>query len=226
MKRDDSVFFFTLIDFLVTALFFGLVLFAVERAVAERRSTEQAAKAAAVDSLIRASGVSNLTELTDELTRLGPLKEARHTIQEILKLGNLKTAQRAIVTVNRAGGVDSVNARLERLRLKEEGTGKPHCLFTQARGGREAIVLATLVGTDSTIAFVRETQHLSALLSRMGLSFTEVQSLKHSQFRTTFARVPQLDPTCLHTVEFIERTPYVTARDAVRGLFYMRITKE
>ncbi len=65
--RRDDVFFFVLIDFLVQAIFFGLFIFVVYQADIKKK---QAQSRDAVD----AAGVSDLTELTDELSRLAPLK--------------------------------------------------------------------------------------------------------------------------------------------------------
>lgn len=224
MKRDDSVFFFTLVDFLLTALFFGFVLLAVGRAQAREDAEEQRTSKAAVDSIRKATGISDLTELTDRLTRLGPLSKAQEARQIVAQAGGPEAARRSLSTVSAAGGSDSVAARLERLQQRE-GAGKPHCLYQETARGKEAIVLATVVGTDSTLAFERETPHLQAVLTRMGRTFDDVRLLRLEEFRRIFAQLVRLEPSCLYTIDFIERTRFVDARDAARGLFYMRIRR-
>lgn len=225
MKRDESVFFFTLVDFLLTALFFGLVVFAVGRARIKHDADEQKVAAAAVDSIRRATGVSDLTELTDRLTRLGPLAKAEVVAQLVAHAGGADEARKSLEMVAESGGRDSVMARLERLQ-RREGAGKPHCLYRETGDGREAIALATAVGTDSTITFERETPQLQAVLASIGREFSDVRMLRLRDFRRTFGRLVEVQPSCLYTIEFIERTRYVDARDAARGLFYMRIRHE
>lgn len=222
MRRDESVFFFTLVDFLLTALFFGLVLVAVGSARAQRQIDTEKKLTSLADSLRQATGISDLTVLTDRLTRLGPLRDAEAAVQVIKDAGGLNAARMSTKLVAGVGGADTVAARLQRL-SEREGVGRPHCLFTDVVGRREAIALATVIATDTTLSFERETPQLRKVLTRLGRSYEDVHSMRLNDFRRTFSRLPQLQPTCLYTVDFIERTPYVYARDAVRGIFYQRI---
>jgi hypothetical protein len=222
MRRDDSVFFFTLVDFLLTALFFGLMLFAIGRERSAREKHAQTKLASAVDSLSRATGISDITILTDRLTRLGPLKNAEIATQLVMSAGGPAKAKKALATVAEAGGSDTVAMRLERLR-QQEGAGKPHCLFTEVAGRKEATVLASVVATDSSLAIEHETPQLRAVLTSMRRTFSEVRTMSLHEFRRTFEQVLRIQPGCLYTINFIERTRYVDARDAARGLFYMRI---
>jgi hypothetical protein len=223
MNKDDSVFFFTLVDFFVTALFFGLVLFAVGANRNARASIDAARMKAAADSVSKLTGVSNFAELTDRLSRLGPVKDAEKAVQMVKAAGGASLSQRALSTVVDAGGPDSVEARLARLRL-HEGVGRRHCLVTAA-DPREALSLGTVTGTDSTISFSEETPQLRDVLALLGLSFEEVRVMTLRDFRAAFASIVTRRPDCLYTLTFIERTRFVEARDAARGLFYMRIRK-
>ena len=225
MKRDESVFFFTLVDFLLTVLFFGLVLFAVRQAQAKRTSDLQEEEGTAIAKVREATGISDLTELTDRLTRLGPIANAEEAVRLVTEVGGTVAARRLVETTVAAGGDDSVIARLNRLQQRE-GAGKPFCLFTETPRGKESVLLATVVADDSTITFRQETPALRALLERLGQEFSEVESLALKEFRRTFERVLLIEPNCLYTIEFIERTRYVDARDAARGLFYLRIRRE
>jgi hypothetical protein len=225
MKRDESVFFFTLIDFLLTTLFFGFVVFLLARKsanAAETKEVEAARASATVDSLVRANGLSDLRELTDALTRLGPLGAAVEATSLVRQSGGLQEVKRSMATVAAAGGRDSVAGRLERLKARE-GAGLPHCLAVDP-AGKQAKVLATVVATDSTITFTEPTADLAVVLSRLGVTYESIQTLSVSKFRRTFLRLADEHPDCRYTLRFLERTRYVDARDAARGIFYLRIS--
>ena len=222
MRRDESVFFFTLVDFLVTTLFFGLMLVAVSQARASEEKGAAKKNAIAVDTLKKLTGISDLTELTDRLTRLGPLKSAEQALSEVKKAGGMREAHRALELVAKAGGADTVTARLLRLSARE-GAGKPHCIFTESLGIKEAKVLASVVANDSTIDFRGTTPELEAVLASLGTQFAQVRSLRFADFRRGFERLRAVQPDCMYTLDFTERTRYVDARDAVRGIFYTRI---
>jgi hypothetical protein len=222
MRRDDSVFFFTLVDFLLTALFFGLVVFAVGKARARRDRKEQKEWSAFASRLRTATGISDLTVLTDRLTRLGPLKNAEEALQVVKQVGGPSEAGKAIAMVVKSGGSDTVRARLERLRQRE-GAGKPHCLLSEVEGKPRATAIATVMATDSTISFEKETPELRSVLSSIQRTYEDVRSLGLRDFARTFEPVLGIHPECLYTLEFIERTRYIDARDAARGVFYLRI---
>src|SRR5262245_962960 len=112
MRRTDDVFFFTLVDFLVQVFFFGLLLFVVagvSKGEAERKLAKERQE---LEEIKRAAGVSNLTELTDFLTKMAPVNELRGTSEFISKMG----------------GVEKVKEALVKLQKYEEGSGKPPCL--------------------------------------------------------------------------------------------------
>jgi hypothetical protein len=225
MRRDDSVFFFTLVDFLLTALFFGLVWFAVGKAQAGRGEEERRVTAAAMDSIRKATGVSDLVELTDRLTRLGPLSRVEEASRFVTAAGGADKVRNAIATVADAGGVDSVAARLARLQQRE-GAGLPHCIVDEVNGLKRRVVLATVIGTDSTMTFESETPRLKAVLESLGRDFAEVEHLGFTEFKRAFQGLRSIQPACLYTIEFKERTRFVDARDAARPFFYMIIRHE
>jgi hypothetical protein len=222
MKKDDSVFFFTLVDFLLTSLFFGLVLFALSQARSQHEKIAEQEWKTIADSLRKVSGISDLTVLTDQLTRLGPMRTAEQSVLLVRQSGGIDATHEALAMVARAGGSDTVAARLERLH-RREGAGKPHCLFTEVNGRKEAIVLATVVATDSTLSFESETQSLRPVLATLGRTYSDVRSMSLRPFRRTFERLVDVQPGCMYTIDFIEHTRFVDARDAVRGIFYTRI---
>src|SRR5690348_2694198 len=103
-KRRDDVFFFILIDFLLQILFFGLFLFVVYQAGLKR---DQEKLKEAVD----AAGVSDITELTDDLTRLAPLK-LRELNDLIKQLGGPDEVKRLLERAQQEGGAEVSIAKL------------------------------------------------------------------------------------------------------------------
>lgn len=222
MKRDDSVFFFTLIDFLVASLFFGLVLFAVQQKEAEAADRAKAMSASEMKRLRAATGVSDLTELTDRLTRLGPVRDVERAVAAVAAAGGALQVERAVETVKAAGGPDSVLARIERLKAKE-GAGLPHCLKDNAGA---AVPVATLVATDSNLTMLSKTPAMDDVLKKIGARYEDVRVLPFPQFRRVFLRLKEVTPECRYTVYFQERTRYVYARDAISGIFYPRFQRQ
>lgn len=219
MRRDESVFFFTLVDFLVTALFFGVVLYAMgmHAKTADAKETANARKA--VESLKSAAGVSNITELTNVLTKLAPVKDIEPIVTSVRNVGGLPALVRIDSLIQSVGGIDSAVAILARAR-RGEGYGKPPCLFTLAAKGRKVPrLVATVWGSDSTITFTALTGALDTLLTELNLSYASVDTLSLLEFRQAFAKLPTLRTDCRYWIGFIERTPYVYARDAVNAGF-------
>src|SRR4051794_2255230 len=122
MRRTDDVFFFTLIDFLVQVLFFGLLLFVVAKVKEQAAEMKLAKESAEVEKIKKATGISDLTELTDTLTRLAPITELKGTADFIRSVG----------------GIEKVKEGLDRLHKYDEGSGKPPCLFIVTDGKRTA----------------------------------------------------------------------------------------
>ena len=218
MKRGEGVYFFTLIDVLLTTLFLCLAL-----AAAARKRNETAAELAATDSvqvakLTELAGVSDLAELTDELTRLVPLRDAREDVGVVRQLGGAHNARRLAELQERAGGADSLLGRVQRL-LSKEGAGRPHCLFTtDGKGKKIPIPIAHILATDDGMTFMDSTAALATVLGELGLSFQAVRVLSDSAFREAFA--PLRRKSCAYTVRVRERTNLKFARQALYGLFY------
>lgn len=220
MKRGDSVYFLTLVDFLLNALFFGLVLFAAGRA----KSTQLGVQHAQVDTLRKVTGISDLAELTDQLTRLVPLRNARAATTLVDQLGGIEKTRRLAGILSDAGGMDSLQARLQRLALRE-GAGKPHCLFTTDADGRKvAIPVARVTATDSLIEFTNNTHELRQILEALGVSYESVRELPYAEFRRAFGRLGE--KSCTYTLRVRELTNYKYPRETLRGLFYTQFERE
>lgn len=222
-RRSDNVFLLTLVDFLIQIIFFGLFVFVVWHAVlnrgAEKRYDPQDVKDA-----VETAGVSNLKELIDELSKLAPvrLKGMNDTLGKDLTPEQVTKVREAI---SQAGGADGLSSAMQRLAKLEQGSDKPPCLFEMVNGQRKAKILATAVGTASSISFSGTTPELEELLAEVGLSYPLVQSLGVREFPRVFSRVLKAHPTCRYTITLRETTSMVTARDAVGQVFYTRLRK-
>ena len=223
MRRDNSVFFFTLVDFLLTTTFFALVLYALSAHNANNAGRKTAE--AELSEISKAAGVSDLTELTDALTRLGPIRDALKDVETVKRAGGAAQVARVTQLVSAEGGYDSVTASLARLR-KKEGYGKPPCEFVvDKNGNRTATDIGVIQANDSVITFVRPTAPLDSLLDALHLSFDEVRSLGLKAFQGKFAPVVALRPDCRYFIRFEEHTRFVDARDAAQKGFGLHIVK-
>ncbi|AKU11320.1 hypothetical protein AzCIB_1418 [Azoarcus sp. CIB] len=225
MKRADDVFFFTLIDFLVQVFFFGMLIYVVAQANQREAEEQRGVEKQQVEELKKAAGVSNLTELTDLLTRLAPITELKGFADFMAKWGGIEKATSAQKAVADAGGVEKVQERLEKLRKLEEGSGKPPCLYDVVDGKKVVTKVATVVATDSTIRFTENTPQLAQVLHILGHNFDSVRELSLADFRKAFSPITALKPDCRYTVTFNEATRYVDARDAVSSAFVPAIRK-
>lgn len=223
MKRSDDVFFFTLIDFLLQVFFFGLLLYVFARNLEHAKADVRQAEAQEIAKLKAASGVSNITELTDLLTNLAPLKELRGTSDFIARAGGIDNAIKAFDFVQKAGGPANLALRLDKLRALEEGTGKPPCLFTMVNDKKVPKQLAVVTATDTAIAFNAASPELDEVLRLLNRTYASVQQLTLAEFRQAFSGLAVKRPECRYTLRFREMTQYVHARDAARFAFYLNI---
>lgn len=219
-QRSDSVFLLTLVDFLVQIIFFGLFIFVVYQAILQREKREY--DPVAVKHAIEAAGVSDLTELVDELTKLAPvrLKGFNDTLGTQADKAQVRQAAAAI---REAGGAAGVTEAMRRLAKLERGSGLPACLLEPSGG--KAATLATATGTDSRIVFDAPTPQFISLLEEVGLDFGSVKSLGLREFTRTFQRILTKHPNCRYTIVLHETTRMVGARDAVGQVFYMKLRR-
>jgi len=249
VKKNNDVFFLTLIDFLLQVLFFGLVIFALMSALTQKRESEKIADNERIKQLIKAAGVSNITELTDELTKLAPISELKGTSDYLQKLGSIEQAQKIADMSQEAGGVTALIAeleasrklaakvadgshsvgdiqqRLEKLRKLEEGQGAAPCLFTMQGTRKRARPVATVTANDTTIRLDGAEPEFNDVLKLLGHKPESVAELTLSQFADTFRPLSRLKPECRYTLRFVENTQLVHARDAAQVAFYLSFQK-
>ncbi|WLI90405.1 hypothetical protein Q4S45_04590 [Massilia sp. R2A-15] len=225
MKRSDDVFFFTLIDFLVQVFFFGLVLYVLGQSTQANKEREQKEVADQIKKLLDATGVSTITELTDDLTNMAPIDQLKGMADFINRNGGVSAIKNANEVVRDAGGMQNLKAGLMRLKKLEDGLGKPPCLFDVVGEKKVVKPLATVVATDTTIEFQSEGDELRKVLELLNVRFSAVRELSLSDFRRTFSPIIQHKSDCRYTLRFLERTRIVDARDAARFAFYLNIEK-
>ncbi len=220
MKRADDVFFFTLVDFLLQAFFFGLLVYVLNATHQAHAEVEKKAAEKSIEDLKRVTGVSNLTELLDILTKLAPVDRLMGWADFFARNGGLDKVNSSLDAVNKAGGPEKLAEGMERLRKFEEGSGKPPCLYDAVGDKKVARNLATVVGDDSSITFQGTNEKLEEVLQLLGTNYKAVEKLSLADFKRTFGILPQKRPDCRYTLLLIEETRFVDARDAADVAFY------
>lgn len=214
MRKDDSVFFFTLIDFLVTCLFFGLVLYAMAGEASAAALGKEKDSERMIARIRKASGVSDLMELTDRLTRLGPVREVERSIETVRRVGGADQVTKIDSLVRAAGGIDSLLTALTKMH-QQEGFGKPPCRYTvDADGRKEPVKIAGVRATDSTITLMYRTPVFDSIVSKYGIVVPDNGAFTLREFRRSFESLPEREPNCRYSIEFNEQTRFVDARDA------------
>ena len=224
-KDNDEIFLFTLIDFLLQICFFGLLV-ACAHAVATRHNAKTAARDQQDLELLRkATGVSNIAEITDLLTRLGPISELKGFSDFLSRYNESQKIANTREAIQQAGGPSQLRTQLETLRKIQEGSGKPPCLFRDDNGKRIPTSLATVLATDNAIEFTALTPDLQDVLTILSRDFQSVHRLSLTEFRTAFQPIRQKKPDCMYTLTFVEQTRFVDARDAANSAFYLKVDK-
>ena len=221
-QRSDSVFLLTLVDFLVQVIFFGLFVFVVYQATLQRDRRRY--DPAAVDQAVKAAGVSNLTELVDELSKLAPVR-LKGFNTALGKKADGEQVRRAADAIREAGGAGGMSDAMQRLAKLERGSGLPACLEETIGGARHAVTLATATGTGSSIVFDAPTPQLTQVLGEAGLDYGSVRSLGLRDFSRLFRRLLISHPGCRYTIVLRETTRMVNARDAAGQIFYLRLRR-
>jgi len=226
MRRSDDVFFFTLIDFLLQVFFFGLLLFVVGQTLQADEKVNHKSDVEQRDRLLKATGVSSITELTDQLTKMAPLDQLRGTSDFIARQGGQKAVEAAVTAANAAGGIEKISrlqgqvaAMSERI-AKLEGWGKASCIPNiMVNGKLQPKSIATVTVTDDGVSLENPAPEMTTLLKSMGLEFRAVQQLSLSSFKSTFAPVVTKQPECRYFLNVITRTRYLEPMRAVWSAF-------
>jgi hypothetical protein len=226
MRRTDDVFFFTLIDFLLQVFFFGLLLYVAGQAVRNEAQKNRDQEAAEQQKLLKAAGVSSITELTDLLTKMAPLDKLRGTSDFIERNGGPEAVAAAVQAASAAGGIDKVKTMAQQLteqnkRIAQlEGWGKASCIpNVMVNGKLQPKSIATVIVTDDTIQLENPEPEMLSLLKRLGTEYSAVQSLSLADFRTRFAPVVAQQPECRYFLNVVTRTKYLDPMRVVWSAF-------
>jgi len=205
MRQSEHVLYITLIDFLLQLLFLGMVIsviYSISQQDQENSLNPAIAKNAieGMEKVKNLTGISDLTQLTDELTRLGPLQSANSELEAFRKITD---------AVKNVGGTDVAKKILE----KQSGQGFPSCLPNRAK-------LATFHAYPDHIDLGRfDDKEFPALLEKLGIKISNVERVLRTEFSGIFKKVKFYYPDCRFNVELIEHSFDTRPRDSVRQIF-------
>lgn len=201
--RRETVFFITLIDFLLQIIFFSVFWYIAEKAI----------------------GSSDIMIMTPEHTRMTPKEYNKRAIELVNNNGGLVETERKIKTMydieKKVGNANNIIKIIEEAQKKNEGsgTGKPSCLYEVNNGRKEPIFIATAVAYDDRIVFEKNTEELNNLLNKLGYTYEEVKDLTLQNFKIKFSKIKQLYPECWYYIRLKEKTRYTEPRDSVEQCF-------
>lgn len=158
-----------------------------------------------VEVIKKLTGISNFTELTDFLTRLGPLRQAQASRDDYEKISP---------EVQKIGGVDVARKVLADHAAVLGGQGSKSCLPNRAR-------VATLhVYRDRIELGSYDPKEFPALLAKLSLSKDTVERLSLEEFSKVFGDVKTLFPDCKFNVDLVEHSFDTRPRDVIRPIFW------
>ncbi len=171
------------------------------------------------------AGVSDLTEITDLLSRLAPIDRLRGVATLLSSTPNVAKLPELVNSATSVGGIAKAVGVLDEHRKLLEGYGKRPCEYHVEDGRLVPHVMGVLVASDSSLAFVEETVGVRKVLQELGLSYTAVRVLRFADFRAAFAPLLKRHPGCKFDMRLVERTDLVYARDAAGHSFRLRIER-
>jgi hypothetical protein len=203
MRQSEHVLYITLVDFLLQLLFLGMVISVIYSSV-QPDPEEIQSNRTFIEKVKKTTGISDLTVLTDLLTRLGPLNQAPANVE----LGrDLEDA------VKKVGGKDEALNLLNAAAKK--GQGRPSCL---ENGGK----LATFHAYSDRIELQMPiSNEMTSLLKSLGLSVDSVSKLSLNDFANVFAPVTKRNEkeNCIFNVIVTEHAYDTRPRDVIRKSF-------
>lgn len=210
MRQSEHVLYITLVDFLLQLLFLGLVLSVIYFSLQPNTESVENNQVF-VDKIVKSTGISDLTALTDELTRLGPLREASK---------NLKTCSALGEAVERVGGKDKAIKVLD-TEAKKNGQGLPSCI----PGGKTVATFDAYI--DRIELRTPVSPEMLDLLSSINVTPAQVSKTTLSGFSDIFSplRERNKNNNCINNVVVYEHTYDTRPRDSFRYLFLAFVRK-
>lgn len=204
MRQSEHVLYITLVDFLLQLLFLGMVISVIYSSTQPDPEETQSNKSF-IEQVKKSTGISDLTILTDLLTRLGPLNQASAKVE----IGrDLEDA------VKKVGGKDEALKLLNAAATKK-GQGLPPCL---AKGEK----LVTFHAYSDRIEIQTPiTPEMSSLLKYLETSIESVSRLSLAEFARVFAPVYARNQKeqCIYNVVVNEHVYDTRPRDVIRKTF-------
>lgn len=204
MRQSEHILYITLVDFLLQLLFLGLVLSVIHSSL-QPDQDETKANQSFVQNMRQLTGISDLTKLTDELTRLGPLKKV---------ISDVKVARDAETLFDKVGGKENA-AKLLNDEARKAGQGRPSCMPNSQR-------VATF---DAYADRIELRQPLSSeminILQSINLPKDKAVNIPLNEFRSLFAAMESRNERdkCIYNVFLFEHTFDTRPRDKFRNIF-------
>lgn len=208
MRQSEHILYITLIDFLLQLLFLGMVIsvvYAISTADTSNTMDPEECKSAIdfTNTAKRLTGISNLTELTDKLTALGPLNSASNDAEVCRDIAG---------KVKAVGGAANAKKILDKAIL-ETGQGLPSCLPNKAK------IMSFDAYHDHITLRDYNPNEFHAFLQKTNINKTAIERLSPTEFRSMFSKVREYYPECRFNVDLIEHSFDTRPRDAVRSAF-------
>jgi hypothetical protein len=219
VSRDDNVFLFTLIDFLVQVLFFGLAFYTVIAYTTAKPQTTNTDKIDhdKVHTVTEWTWASSIPELAGTLGGLRKPQDNFSQWAEFISSHDLKDVTLDFDLVKRMGGRD-------RLEKAARALGKPSCLAGDAEKNT-ATAVADLLLTDSEIAIQSSSPTFLDIAKQLGVGASVGSRYTLSQFRAAFQGVNTSHPDCRYFVNIQEKTELIAPRNAVNSAFLVIVRK-
>lgn len=235
-KSRDQVFFFTLIDLFLSALFLGFVLFAINRIkqsyiddrtaallmqIAQSENKTPLEVLSLTSDLRPLDSVANIRKLVDSVG-------GKKNIEKLLELKGSSTGAQLgdfltnlVPLVKNKGGLEPfANSVVEKL-------GPVPCRYMIVGRRREVSVLATITVDDQEAIIVPENKTVwDSVLVSIGKSSELTQRVALGDFYNTFRKIKDTRQDCRFSVNLIEQTQYKRPRDIVRSVFTFAEIKE
>lgn len=208
MRQGEQVLYITLIDFLLQLLFVGVVV-SVIYTLSQPGSDEKVDLVEFKDNVKKLTGISDLTEITDELTRLGPLREVEKKLATSKGFNELST---------KLGGAEAALKILSIEAGKGTAPGKPWCL-----NGRSIAVFDAYLDRIELRAPL--SPEMSDLIKNLKINLENYQSVPISEFYKIFGPIKNFEKDCVFNVTFIEHSYNTRPRDAAYSVFKLSLQK-
>jgi hypothetical protein len=197
MRQSEHVLYITLVDFLLQLVFLGLII-GVVYAVAAKGDKDEIKK---VEEIKQKLGVSDLTKLTDDLTRLAPLQAMGSELES---------------AVNSVGGVQNAKKLLEDQAKKQLGQGHVSCL-------QNGIVVVIFDAYEDHIEVRRPfSPEFKEILTELHVG-TPISPMTFNSFKTTFSPLLTHHPECRFNAKVVEHSHDSRPRDVLTKVFWLKI---